>query len=481
MPDAMQTQVVLLHSNDIHSRLENAARISTVIAEERRVWGRDRVLAIDCGDHMDRMRMESEGSAGRVNLDLIREAGYEAITLGNNEGLTCSVDMLDELFAPPSPFAVVCANMTLRATGMRPEWMQPSVVVQKNGLWIGLIGATADFHEFYELLGWTTTEPLAAIREQVEQIRNRCDVVVVMSHLGIKLDRQMAEEIEGIDLIVGGHTHHLLEEPLLIGNTTICAAGKFGDYVGRVEIGVDSETGKILFRAACVPTLAYPERPEAESIIREYRLSAGHTLGRVVAHLSEPLPARPDRESPLANLLAAGLRRWTDAEIGLVNAGQLLGGLAEGDVTAGELHSLCPSPINPCRIVIAGIHLRSALEQALLEEYIGKQIKGYGFRGEVLGTLALDGMTVKFDMNRPAMRKLVEVSVNGESLLDERMYTVGSIDMFSFRAGYESLANGESYQFYLPEFIRDIIAHELKNEAAVRACRKQNWFPIRLQ
>lgn len=478
MPDSMQARVVLLHSNDIHSRLENAARISTIIAEERRKWGGDRVLAIDCGDHMDRMRMESEGSGGRVNLDLIREAGYEAITLGNNEGLTCSVDMLDDLFGQPSAFAVVCANMMLSATGTRPEWMLPSVVIQKNGLAIGLIGATADFHEFYALLGWTTTEPLEAIRRQVEEIRTRCDVVVVMSHLGIKLDRQMAEEIEGIDLIVGGHTHHLLEEPLLIGNTTICAAGKFGDYVGRVEIGIDPVTGKPLFRAVCVPTLAYPEREEADSIIRAYKQSARHTLGRVVAHLNEPLPARPDRESPLANLLAAGLRRWTGAEIGLVNAGQLLGGLAEGDVTAGELHSLCPSPINPCRMVIAGVHLRMALEQALLEEYTGKPIKGFGFRGEVLGTLAFDGMMVIFDNNRPPMEKLVEVRVNGEILQDDRMYHVGSIDMFSFRVGYESLANGESYQFYLPEFIRDIIAFELKDEAAVRASRTHNWLPV---
>lgn len=479
MPDSMQTQVVLLHSNDIHSRLENAARISTIIAEERRVWGSSRVLAVDCGDHMDRMRMESEGSGGKVNLELIREAGYEAITLGNNEGLTCSADMLEELFGQPAPFAVVCANMTVSATGTRPDWMLPSVVVQKNGLSIGLIGATANFYEFYSLLGWTTIEPLAAIREQVDQIRDRCDVVIVMSHLGINLDRRMAEDIEGIDLIVGGHTHHLLEEPVVIGNTTVCAAGKFGDYVGRVEIALDPATGKPHFRASCIPTAAYPERPEAESIIRSYRQSAQHALSRIVASLSEPLSARPDRESPLANLLAAGLRRWTGAEIGLVNAGQLLGGLAEGAVTAGELHSLCPSPINPCRMVIAGIHLRTALEQSLLEEFIGKPIKGFGFRGEVLGTLAVDGMTILFDSNRAPMKRLVEVRVNGQSLQDNRLYTVGSIDMFSFRAGYESLANAESYQFYLPEFIRDIIAHELTNEAAIRASRTQNWLPAR--
>lgn len=476
MPNTMQTDIVLLHSNDIHSRLENAARISAIIAEERKVWGASRVLAIDCGDHMDRMRMESEGSGGRVNLELLREAGYEAVTLGNNEGLTCSADMLEQLYGTPAGFAVVCANMRVSATGDRPEWMLPYTVIEKNGLAIGLVGATANFSEFYALLGWTTSEPLAAIREQVREIRNRCDIVVVMSHLGITLDRQMAEEIDGIDLIVGGHTHHLLEEPLIIGMTTICAAGKFGDYVGRVEIGWDPGTRKAGFRASCVPTNAYSEQPEAEAIIRSYKESARQALSRVIAELRDPLPARTDMESPFANLLARGLRRWTDAEIGLVNTGQLLGGLAVGEVTAGEIHALCPSPINPCRIMIAGRHVRRALEQALLEEYVTKPIKGFGFRGEVLGTLALDGLSVRYDAGREPMDKIVSVLVNGEPLDDDRLYAVGSIDMFSFRVGYESLAEGTSYRFYLPEFIRDVIGFELTMEEAIDACHGFNWI-----
>lgn len=475
LTEANNAQVVLLHSNDIHSRLENAARIAAIIADERRVLGADRVLAVDIGDHMDRMRMETEGSEGRVNLALLQEAGYEAITLGNNEGLTYTGAALHELYSSPSRFAVVCANMTLDSTGERPEWMQPGIIVEKNGLCIGLVGATANYAPFYKLLGWTTTPPLDAIREQVRALRSRCDVMIVMSHLGLPLDRQMAEEIPGIDLILGGHTHHLLEEPIVIGETTLCAAGKFGDYVGRVEIRVDSLTGKPVFSACCLPTGAYPERPEAEALIRTYGEEAKRRLGKVLATLVQPLPARVDRESALPNLLAAGLRRHADAEIGIVNAGQLLGGLAIGDVSAGELHALCPSPINPCRMLIAGAHLREALEQSLLDDYVFKPIRGFGFRGEVLGMLAVDGLSITYDTSRPPMDRIVDITVNSEPFSEERIYSVGSIDMFSFRAGYESLANGESYTFYLPEFIRDIIAGELLSESALTCCHELRW------
>jgi 5'-nucleotidase len=478
LTDNFHTRVVLLHSNDIHSRLEQAAKIASFIAEERRTYGSDQVLTVDCGDHMDRMRIETEGSDGIVNVELLNDAGYEVITLGNNEGLTYSFQTIADAYVNRANFAVVCANMRDSATGEQPDWLLPSTIIDKNGLRIGIIGVTAAFNDFYSLLGWQVSDPFEEVKAQALKLREHVDVLVVMSHLGITSDRLMAEKQLGIDLILGAHTHHLLEEPIVIGDTTICAAGKFGDYIGRVEIGFDSVSSRPLFRAACVPTSAFEEHPDAAAIISSHRKSGQQRLSRVVAHLAEPLPARIDRESPLSNLLAAGLRRWADAEIGIVNAGQLLGGLAHGDVTAGELHALCPSPINPCRMTIAGADIRTALEQALLPEFIHKPIKGYGFRGEVLGTLAIDGLSVTYDSTSPPMSRLIQAAVNGAPLEDERIYTVGTIDMFSFKAGYESLANAIQFNYYLPEFIRDVIADQLLNLSAISECRQMRWNDV---
>ncbi|WP_028609910.1 bifunctional metallophosphatase/5'-nucleotidase [Paenibacillus harenae] len=475
MSDRIRTQVVLIHSNDIHSRLENAAKIASFIAKERMVTGCDRVLAVDCGDHMDRMRIETEGSDGIVNVELLNAAGYEAITLGNNEGLTYTRQTIEEAYVNRARFTVVCANMRDSETGGQPDWLVPCTVIRKNGLRIGLIGVTAAFNDFYSLLGWEVSDPVEAIREQAALLRDHADVIVVMSHLGISADRRIAENVEGVDLILGAHTHHLLEEPLVISGTTICAAGKFGEYVGRVEIGIDPMTARPVFRAACVPTAAMAEHPEAAAIIGGYLEAGQRRLSRVIARLDAPLPALAERESPLGNLLAAGLRGWADAEIGIVNAGQLLGGLGQGDVTAGELHALCPSPINPCRMIIAGRHIKTALEQSLLPEFIHKPIKGFGFRGEVLGSLAIDGMRIEYDSLRPAMDKITAAEVNGVMLEDDRLYTVGTIDMFSFKAGYETLANAESMNFYLPEFIRDVIASQLQNSTNLQECRQSRW------
>jgi 2',3'-cyclic-nucleotide 2'-phosphodiesterase (5'-nucleotidase family) len=471
-------EVVLLHSNDIHSRLELAAKMASYIAETRRTFGSDHVLALDIGDHMDRMRIETEASDGLANIALINAAGYEAVTLGNNEGLTFTTEQLDEAFGRHATFRTVCANMRYKASGEKPDWLMPHTIIRKGSLNIGIIGVTAAFTDFYELLGWDVGEPLQAVAEQAAIIRNKVDVLVVMSHLGLILDRRMAETVPGIDLILGGHTHHLLEEPELIGQTCICAAGKFGDYIGRVEIGIDPLSSRPIFRAVCIPMAAHEEHPDAAAIIGGYQEAGVRRLSRVVTRLSAPLPARAERESPLGNLLAAGLRRWTDAEIGIVNAGQLLGGLAAGDVTAGDLHALCPSPINPCRMKLSGAAVRFALEQSLLVEYIDKPIRGFGFRGSVLGTLAVDGLEIRWNPDGPPHAKILTITVNGEPFDNDRQYSVGTIDMFTFGVGYETIKNGTDIRFFLPEFIRDVLAAELQDPAALVDCRRSRWNMI---
>ncbi|MFD0716444.1 bifunctional metallophosphatase/5'-nucleotidase [Paenibacillus sp. GCM10027626] len=470
--------VVLLHSNDVHSRLEQAAKMSSYIADTRRELGCDHVLVVDIGDHMDRMRPETEGSDGEVNIALLNAAGYEAVTLGNNEGLTFTAEQLEEKLGKQAKFIPICANMKLigrDGTSSRPEWLQPSAIVQKSGLAIGLIGVTAAFANFYTLLGWDASDPLAAVREQVAAMREQADVVVIMSHLGLPLDRMMAEQIDGIDLILGGHTHHLLEEPERINGTLVCAAGKFGEYIGRVEIRMPAGHVRPQLTAACIPVSAYEEHPEAAEIIAGYKNTAAERLNRVIVHLSEPLPFRNGQESPLANMLASGLRRWTGAEIGLVNAGQLLGGLAVGDVTEGELHALCPSPINPCRMKLTGQAIKEALEQSLLPDYIEKPIRGFGFRGSVLGTLAVDGLAIAWNPAREPDQKIVAIEVNGQPLEAEREYIVGTIDMFTFGIGYESIKTGTDIQYYLPEFIRGVLAEQLKSSTAIQDSHLTRW------
>ncbi|MEC0210766.1 bifunctional UDP-sugar hydrolase/5'-nucleotidase [Paenibacillus ehimensis] len=477
MNERMRLRV--LHTNDIHSHFEQMPRIASVLRRLRAEAGEERTLTLDIGDHIDRMRPETEGTDGRTNIAVLNASGYEAVTLGNNEGLSYTQDVLSELYGRQASFTTVICNLPASATGELPPWAVPYHIVRKAGLRIGLIGVTACFPEFYNLLGWDVREPFDVVPPLVRQLRPQVDVLIVMSHLGLRNDERMAAEVPGIDLILGGHTHHLLEEPLRVGGTLVCATGKFGQYVGVVDLEWDPAEQRVAHAEASVQAVAIePEDEEIRSLIREYGSRAASELDREVARLPVELPFDWYGESPLGNLLAGGLRRWMGAEIGLVNAGQLLGGLPQGPVSAGMLLQLCPSPINPCRMRLTGTQLLRALEESLLPEFMDKPLYGYGFRGKVLGTLCVDGLTVQYDPEGADYAKIRAVDVGGKPLEAEREYLVGTIDMFTFRIGFTSLGEGTEPQFFLPEFLRDVLLRELRDEASLHHSFSRRWRTV---
>lgn len=472
-------KIVILHTNDIHSDFEAMPKIASVLAERRIKHAEVPVFTVDCGDHTDRMHLETEGSAGRANVAVMNATGYDVMTIGNNEGLTFTRQDLQRMFAERDGFDIVCSNLQEEESGRQPEWMKPYVIRQAGGLRIGFIGATAPYSSFYSLLGWKVEEPIEAVRQSVAELKGIADVIVLVSHLGLPKDKQIAEEISGIDLILGGHTHHLLEIPLVVGNTTVCGCGKFGQYVGEVEITVDPDTRKVVnIEGRCLATRHAPADLRVFELIREYRSEAVTVMGREVAVLEEPLNIDWQCESRLGNLLAAGLRKWTGAEIGLVNAGQILHSMLPGPVTKGQLHASCPSPVNPCRMVLTGEHILTALEESLINQIQTKPIHGFGFRGKQLGILCLDGLTAEIDRDAEPYRKIRRVLVNGNPLEIERDYSVGTIDMFSFGIGYTSLSLGRDIRYFLPEFIRDILEQELRDVKAVEASIKPSWIDV---
>lgn len=244
--------ITILHTNDIHSHFETVSSIAALAAAERAQAAESPLLLVDIGDHMDRTAVETEGTMGQTNIDILNLTGYEAVTIGNNEGLTFTPDVLERLYAGlQSP--VICCNIHEQLSSAPPAWMKKRVILDKDGIRIGLTGATAPFADFYKLLGWDALEPLQALQEQVEALRPEADIVIVLSHLGLSTDRLMAERIPGIDLILGGHTHHLLEEPLRIGDTVLCAAGKYGQYVGKVVMTQQDDGRFRVIEGGCQP------------------------------------------------------------------------------------------------------------------------------------------------------------------------------------------------------------------------------------
>lgn len=468
-------KITILHTNDIHSHFEMMSPIAAEMAKLKTAAEDGPVLLMDIGDHMDRAAVETEGTMGQANMDMINLTGYDAVTIGNNEGLTFSHEILSALYSGIH-CPVVCCNILETSTGEPPGWMKRHAILERDGIRIGVTGATAAFTSFYALLGWETLDPEATLREQCELLAPQVDLLIVLSHLGLPADRQLAERLEGVHAILGGHTHHMLETPEMINGTAVCGAGKFGRYVGVLRF--DRAGAGDPFRLAEGGCLAVDHRLSEQVIAPAAALHLAHgreVLQETVAITDRALPLDTAGESPFGNLLAQAVRQFTGTRLSLVNSGQLLGPLPEGSITAGMLHALCPSPINACILKLTGKDIRTALAQSLTEEFYNKAIFGYGFRGKLLGSLAVDGLKILYDPRVMPYDNGIAIFVDGKPLDDNTVYEVGTLDMFTFRAGYESIANGSEAVFLLPNFLRDLLRMELQRPGSLDECASVRW------
>lgn len=126
----MDEQVTILHTNDIHSHFENWPRIQRYLLTEReqRRQSGSHVITVDLGDAVDRAHPLSEATQGQANVALLNAIGYDAVTIGNNEGLGLTHAALNRLYDRAN-FDVVLGNLTDTATQRPPQWALPAKII----------------------------------------------------------------------------------------------------------------------------------------------------------------------------------------------------------------------------------------------------------------------------------------------------------------------------------------------------------------
>lgn len=456
----MMSEIIhLYHTNDFHSHFENWPRIVEFLKERRALHQEtgEESIVLDIGDHVDRWHPYSEGTLGKGNVSLLNEAGYQYVTIGNNEGITLPHDALENLY-DNAEFKVIVANL-YDENHERPTWAIPySIHITKQGTRIAFIGLTAFFQKFYSTLGWEVTEPFAELKEQLKQINGKADVMVVLSHLGINDDEKLAEDFPEIDIILGAHTHHVLHQGKLVNKSLLCCAGKYGFFIGQVELRIDEQKEIIKKSAYLYDTNELPELVGERKWIEKMYLSGGDTLQQVALRLSEPLPNDWFKTERLSEILCEGLREWSGADCAFLNAGLLLDGLPQGPVTKGDIHRICPHPINPCVIELNGSELKEILLQSRNDEWPHIPVKGFGFRGKIMGIMLYN----QIDFIENSNGIVHQIIINEMNLQQERMYKLVIPDMFTFGYFFPQIQRSKNKEYLMPEFLRDILLWKLQ-------------------
>lgn len=463
-----------LHVNDVHSSLENYMRLGLRLRQLRDSLRRqgEAVWTLDVGDLVDRARPESDITLGRINAALMRSLQVDAWVFGNNEGLSLPVDGWSTL-GSISGAAILGTNLRWQS-GMALEGMVDTLCFVHEGVRIGVFGLTPPYELPYRPLGVLPTEPRAAAREAVERLRaSGCDLIVCLSHLGLPADRELAQAVSGMDLILGGHTHHALESPEYVGSTMICQAGWRAGAFGHVTLRVETNPFRITHREAHLERVDVhdPLDPEMWATYREWMTDIEFSLARPLLNLQTRLVTDFQTEENFSNLLSDALFDANPAQIGMMMAGALVASMLPGPVDIRQFLAACSTPTKPVSMDLFGREIRSILERGLVPEVQLHVGRGFGFRGAVVGRLAVSGAMVDVDESG---KRVIDVWMNGGRMQEDCVYRVTTCEYLYLAPVFPEFKNGRNVEFGR-SLAREILIDYVQDEQNVERANYKRY------
>lgn len=451
-------EIVLFHTNDLHSHFENWPKIRRLVKAKRSLYQKEgkTVVTIDLGDFSDRCHPLTEATDGRANVAIMNTLAYDLVTIGNNEGIGNSKKQLEHLY-DQATFEVVLANLEDPKTQTLPDFCQAyKIMTTKEGTKLGFIGLTAPFPLTYNPNGWTIKQVETVLPQLITEVAPQCDVLILLSHLGIDTDFMIAANYPEIQVILGSHTHHLFKDGEKINHVQLAAAGKYGQYIGEVHLFVDADTKQVTSYAKIIETASLEEQATDAKEIAGY-LTEGHRLlqAQQIAQIPETLST--DLRQPHAFITVAlkALKEAGQTEAAVLNNGLFLADLPEGIINADQLHEALPHPMHLIKVTLKGSDMsRLIREMEKSRQFLRKfPIRGMGFRGKIFGELCYDG--IRFERNSQT------VFWQGKPIQSEQKYTLTTVDHFQFVPFFPTIELVGEVEFLFPDVLRTVVANYL--------------------
>ena len=428
-----QIHLVVLHTNDVHGQVlprpatwidredpPLVGGLPRVGAEVQRVRSEEQdaiVLLVDAGDWFQGTP-EGGLDGGVPFVFALTRLGYDAASLGNHE-FDLGTDHLRALLEETRPPAVA-ANLLDPATGERVEWVEPWVVVERDGLRVALVGLiTTETPEIThaDARRLDFADPVEALARARAELGQRADLVIPVGHVSAHTGERIARAHPDLPLIVTGHSHTYLRGGVRVGDALVVQAGDKATVLGRVDLWLDRETLAVLHSESRLIDLLEEPPPEHRNAVLEAACSAlaeraGAAMGEVVGELSAPLTrSRGLFTSVPTAWVADVIRARTGADVGIHNRGGTRSDLAAGPVTRRELFELLPFGNDVVTVTLTG---------AELEAVVRGSVEGTAYSGLDYGGL------VAFVREGGGGVELVRVEVGGEPLELERDYRVST-------------------------------------------------------
>ncbi len=398
-------EITVLFTHDIHSYLApkddgtgekyGLARVATMIEERKAVH--DTTILVDGGDFSMGTLYQALYPQEAAELVMLGKLGFDATTLGNHEfnyreeGLS---EMLNTAKAKEDTGEVVLPelllsnldwsrNTTEENQKLKKAWdnygAKDYAVIERNGVRIGLFGIFGkDAADVSPLCGLVFEDQIESAKKAVAALEaEQVDLIVCLSHSGTwsdpakSEDEQLAKAVSGIDVIISGHTHTTLEQPIVIGSTYIVSCGCYGHNLGELSLQRNTDGRYDMKEYHIYPMTADVKQNEKitaelknyqKDINEKYLSRFGYTYDEVIAHNAvdfisiDDLETKGISEEPLANLIADAYRYGVETtegndgipvDVAIVGKGMIREKIPVGDVKVKDVYDVCALGVGP--------------------------------------------------------------------------------------------------------------------------------------
>ena len=462
--------LTILHTNDFHARFRPISKYDNNCSAENNAEGKcfggsarlitaiedarsrhENTVLLDGGDQFQGTLFYNLYK-GKVAAEMMNKLGYDGMTVGNHE-FDDGPETL-RAFMDAVNFPVLMANANV---DMEPELkgkLQKSTVIERSGHKIGLIGLVTEDVVDISSPGDNIifTDAITAAQAEVDSLTAAgVGIIILMSHSSYEIDKEIAANTTGIDVIVGGHDNAYLSNisdrakgpyPTVVNGTQIVQAYAYGKYLGELSVVFDDE-GEVISATGEPITIDGSVNENSQIVARLDELEKPITdlketlVGNVSSSLNGDRAVCRVQECDMGNMItdamrAAGMEKGYS--IALANSGGIRASLDSGQVTLGEIMTILPFQNTMSTFKVTGKQLLAAIENG-----VSQVEDGSGRFPQV------SGMRFSFDASKPANERVtsIEIQESNGSFSALNLYgTYGMVSNNFIRAG------GDGYKMF---------------------------------
>ena len=380
------------------------------------------VIVLNAGDNFQGTPISSM-TRGEADIRVMNLLAPDAATLGNHE-FDFSADTLRERLKKLN-ISLVSTNLWDKTTGK--PFIPQTLVKSIGGIKLGVLGLAppdlAILAMRENVRGLTVLDLLTSVKNAIHELRmkEKPDLIVVISHMGVDMDSVLASKEKSIDIIVGGHSHTPLFVPKKVGRTVICQAGSNSRYVGELRLQVDLDGDSLLsYSGRLVETAVenFPPDPATAAVVDSLESIVASTLNTIIGTLAVKWERSYNHESNIGNWHADAMRAAGKSDIAFLNSGGLRKDLDTGSIRIRDIWEINPFGNELITFKVTGSQLRRMLEWQLSGNHEPLQVSG---------------ITYTYDGRKTEGHRLVSAAVNSKALTMDRRY---SITVNDYTAGH---------------------------------------------